>query len=115
MELTFACLPALSLQDVQNLSSKFRCDETASIQQAMRWVHTGSLLPSVMHMPAGSLMMGDTGDTGTTDRGALAEAQWSGQVEDVFLPLPELGVVFCCLLLLPFCPLKSSYSCKSAL
>ena len=39
------------MRDVQNLASKFRCDETASIQQAMRWVHGSGLLPSVMKLP----------------------------------------------------------------
>ncbi|GAX84699.1 hypothetical protein CEUSTIGMA_g12121.t1 [Chlamydomonas eustigma] len=39
------------MKDVQLLASKFRCDETASIQQAMRWVHQPGLLPSIMVLP----------------------------------------------------------------
>eukprot|EP00798_Chlamydomonas_sp_ICE-L_P018608 gene18608-25122_t len=40
------------MRDVQNLSSKYRCQETASIQQAMFWIHQRPLAPSVMIMPS---------------------------------------------------------------
>ncbi|KAG1668905.1 hypothetical protein FOA52_016074 [Chlamydomonas sp. UWO 241] len=41
------------MRDVQELASKFRCNETASIQQAMRWVGQPPLagLPAVMGLP----------------------------------------------------------------
>lgn len=38
-------------RDIQNLASKFKCNETAAIQQAMRWVHSSGLLPSVLRLP----------------------------------------------------------------
>eukprot|EP00195_Chlamydomonas_chlamydogama_P001091 CAMPEP_0202918050 /NCGR_PEP_ID=MMETSP1392-20130828/72530_1 /ASSEMBLY_ACC=CAM_ASM_000868 /TAXON_ID=225041 /ORGANISM="Chlamydomonas chlamydogama, Strain SAG 11-48b" /LENGTH=283 /DNA_ID=CAMNT_0049610987 /DNA_START=96 /DNA_END=944 /DNA_ORIENTATION=+ len=39
------------MRDVQNLASKFRSDETASIQQAMWWVHRAAMVPGVMPRP----------------------------------------------------------------
>lgn len=41
-------------RDIQNLASKFKCNETAAIQQAMRWVYSSGLLPSVLRLPVNS-------------------------------------------------------------
>ena len=61
------------MRDVQNLASKFRCDETASIQQAMRWVHGSGLLPSVMKLP-------------TLDRDALQNPSRGAHWQDIIEP-----------------------------
>lgn len=34
-------------QDAQNLAAKFRCDETAALQQAMRWLHSVPITPGI--------------------------------------------------------------------
>ncbi len=42
------------MRDIQNLCSKFRCDETAAVQQAMRWCYANQqsyLHPAVMKLP----------------------------------------------------------------
>lgn len=81
-------LHVFSLQDVQNLSSKYRCDETASIQQAMRWANLGALLPLVMHMPSDSLMSSqglqqqEEREAGTELAAAGLAAEGSGQEEE---------------------------------
>jgi len=54
-------------RDIQNLASKFRCDETAAIQQAMRWVYSSGLLPSVLRLPLVTINEGGSG-TSTSDR-----------------------------------------------
>ncbi|GLC53195.1 hypothetical protein PLESTB_000718500 [Pleodorina starrii] len=40
------------MRDVQNLASKFRCDETAALQQAMRWLHGTPITPGIEHSTA---------------------------------------------------------------
>ncbi|KXZ54459.1 hypothetical protein GPECTOR_4g1010 [Gonium pectorale] len=38
------------MRDVQNLASKFRCDETAALQQAMRWLYADPITPGVQRV-----------------------------------------------------------------
>ncbi|EFJ46860.1 hypothetical protein VOLCADRAFT_105320 [Volvox carteri f. nagariensis] len=41
------------LRDVQNLASKFRCDETAALQQAMRWLYAAPITPGIQQPSPG--------------------------------------------------------------
>ncbi|KAG2492183.1 hypothetical protein HYH03_009431 [Edaphochlamys debaryana] len=65
------------LRDAQNLASKFRCDETAALQQAMRWRYAEPLTPGIAQAPApaSAASSSSTPDTLSVAEGGPAEAQ----------------------------------------
>lgn len=98
------------MRDIQNLVSKFRCDETAQIQQAMRWVNLPAIFPSVLSIE-GQAAMPDSIATPSTSgtreedeeenivdiaaRLSLASLQWlphSGQLVSL-LPFAWQGLL----------------------
>ncbi|GLI67430.1 hypothetical protein VaNZ11_011626 [Volvox africanus] len=64
------------MRDVQNLASKFRCDETAALQQAMRWMHGTPIAPGIQQPTA------THGSPARSEPGATVEGQTSGGEED---------------------------------
>ncbi|PNW71850.1 hypothetical protein CHLRE_16g670500v5 [Chlamydomonas reinhardtii] len=96
------------MRDVQNLSSKFRCDETAALQQAMRWLHGSPLTPGISAGPAGlagdgaaaegaGALMGEA-----TAAGAGGEEMEGEEEEEVFDPELAVRLSWAALQWLPF-------------
>ncbi|GIL55200.1 hypothetical protein Vafri_10785 [Volvox africanus] len=64
------------MRDVQNLASKFRCDETAALQQAMRWMHGTPIAPGIQQPTA------THGSPARSEPGAIVKGDTSGGKED---------------------------------
>ncbi|GIM03492.1 hypothetical protein Vretimale_8258 [Volvox reticuliferus] len=64
------------MRDVQNLASKFRCDETAALQQAMRWMHGTPITPGIQRHTV------THGQPARSEPGSSMQGQTSGGEDD---------------------------------